>query len=73
MNCIKRQKDMTSKDESLRSEGVKFATGEERRTTTNTLRKNERSEPKQKGPSVVDMSGDENKIRCCKEQYCIGT
>ena len=23
--------------------------------------------------SVVDVSGVENKIRCCKEQYCIGT
>ena len=22
---------------------------------------------------VVDVSGDENKVRCCKEQYCTGT
>ena len=49
---------MTSKDESPRSESIKFATGEERRTTTNTLRKNKGSEPKQKWPSIVDMSGD---------------
>ena len=21
----------------------------------------------------VDVSGGENKVRCCKEQYCIGT
>ena len=21
----------------------------------------------------MDVSGDENKIQCCKEQYCIGT
>ena len=29
MNCIKRQKDMTPKDEPPRSEGVQCATGEE--------------------------------------------
>ena len=23
--------------------------------------------------SVVDVSGGENKVQCCKEQYCIGT
>jgi len=23
--------------------------------------------------SVVDVAGDKSKIRCCKEQYCIGT
>ena len=69
----KKTKRYDAEDESPRSEGVKFATGEDRRTTTNTLRKNEGSEPKQKWPSVVDMPGDENKIRCCKEQYCIGT
>ena len=30
-------------------------------------------EPKQKQYSVVDMTGDGSKVRCCKEQYCIGT
>ena len=34
MNCIKRQKDMTLKDESPRLEGVQYATGEEQRTIT---------------------------------------
>jgi len=34
MNCIKRQKDMTPKDESPRSEGVRYAKGEEQRTAT---------------------------------------
>ena len=29
--------------------------------------------PKWKWCSVVDVSGDESKILCCKEQYCIGT
>ena len=23
--------------------------------------------------TVVDMSGGESKVQCCKEQYCIGT
>ena len=29
-------------------------------------------EPKQKHHPVVDVTGDGSKIRCCKEQYCIG-
>ena len=30
-------------------------------------------EPKQKQRPVVDVTGDGNKVRCCKEQYYIGT
>ena len=30
-------------------------------------------EPKQKQYLAVDVTGDRNKVRCCKEQYCIGT
>ena len=30
-------------------------------------------EPKQKQYPVVHVTGDRSKIRCCKEQYCIGT
>ena len=30
-------------------------------------------EPKQKQHPVVDGTGDRSKVRCCKEQYCIGT
>ena len=30
-------------------------------------------EPKQKQYPAVDRTGDRSKIRCCKEQYCIGT
>ena len=30
-------------------------------------------EPKQKQYRVVDVTGDRSKVRCCKEQYCIGT
>ena len=36
-------------------------------------RNNDAAGPKQKWCSAVDMSGDESKIWCCKEQYCIGT
>ena len=40
----------------------------------NNSRKNEEGmEPKQKQYSVVDVTGDRSKVRCCKEQYCIGT
>ena len=30
-------------------------------------------EPKKKQHPVVDVTGDESKVLCCKEQYCIGT
>ena len=39
----------------------------------NNPRKNEEMEPKQKQYSIVDVTGDGNKVRCWKEQYCIGT
>ena len=35
-------------------------------------RKNEGMEPKQKEYPTVDVTGDRSKVRCCKEQYCIG-
>ena len=71
MNSMKRQKDKTLKDELPKSAGAQYqATGEEWR---NNSRKNEETEPKQKQHSVVDVTGDGSKVRCCKEQYCIGT
>jgi len=30
-------------------------------------------EPEQKQHPVVHVTGDGSKVRCCKEQYCIGT
>ena len=30
-------------------------------------------EPKQKQHPVVGVTGDRGKVRCCKQQYCIGT
>ena len=76
MNNMKRQKDMTLKDECLplptphRSVDVQYATGDQWR---NNSRKNEGMEPKQKQCPVVDGTGDRSKVQCCKEQYCIGT
>ena len=39
----------------------------------NNSRKNEGMEPKQKQYPAMDMTGARSKVRCCKEQYCIGT
>ena len=69
MNNMKRQKDRTLKDELPRLVGAQYATGDQWR---NNSRKNEGMEPKQKHP-VVDVTGDGSKVRCCQEQYCIGT
>ena len=70
MNCIKRQKDRTLKDELFRLVGAQYVTGDQWR---NNFRKNEGMEPKQKQHPVVDGTGDRSRIQCCKEQYCIGT
>ena len=70
MNSMKRQQDRTLKDELLRSVGTQYATGDQWR---NNSRKNEEMEPKKKQHPAVGVTGDVSKIRCCKEQYCIGT
>ena len=58
------------KDELPRLVGAHYATGDQWR---NNSRKNEEMEQKQKQHPVVDVTGDESKIRCCKDEYCIGT
>ena len=70
MNRMKRQKDRTLKDEFPRSVGAQYATGDQ---WTSNSRKNEWMEPKQEQHPVVDGTGDRSKVRCCKQQYCIGT
>ena len=70
MNSMKRQKDRTLKDELPRLLGTQYATGDQWR---NNSRKNEETEPKQKHHPVVHVTGNRNKVWCCKEQYCIGT
>ena len=61
---------MTLKDELPRSVGAQYVTGDKWR---NNSRMNEETEPKQKQYPVVDVIGDESKVQCCKEQYCVWT
>ena len=70
MNSMKRQKDRTLKDELPRSVGAQYATGDQWRHNS---RKKEGMVPKQKRHPVVNRTGDGSRVRCCKEQYCIGT
>ena len=70
MNSMKRKKDRTLKDELPRLIGAQHVTGDQWR---NNSRKNEEMDPKQKQHQAVDVSGDGSKVRCCKEQYSIGT
>ena len=70
INSMKRQNDRIIKEELPRSGGVQHATGDQWR---NNSRKNEGMEPKQKQYPAVDVTGDRNKVRCCEQQYCIGT
>ena len=67
MSSMKKQKDMAVENESPRTEGVQYATEEDRRAITNSFRKNEATGPKWKQWSVVDMTGSESKVQCCKE------
>ena len=55
MNSMRKQKDMTLKDELPRSVGAQYAAGEEWRNNT---RMNEEMEPKQKEHQVVDVTGN---------------
>jgi len=59
MNTMKRQKDMTLKDELPRSVFAQYATGDQWR---NNSRKNEGTEPKQKQHPVVDVTGDGRQV-----------
>ena len=68
MNSMKRQNDRTLKEELPRSIGAQYATGGQWR---NKSRKNEGMVPSKN--NTVDVTGDRSKVRCCKEQYCIGT
>ena len=70
MNSMKRQYDRILKEELPRSVGAQYATGDQWR---NNSRKNEGMEPKEKQYPAVDVTGDRSKVRCCKEQYFIGT
>ena len=72
MNSRKRQNDMILKEELPRLVGAQYATGDQWRNNS-TDGKNEGMKPKQKQYPVVDVTADGSKVRCCTEQYCIGT
>ena len=63
MNSMKRQKDMTMKDELPRSVGAQYATAEEWR---NNSIKNEETELKQKQRPLMDVTGDGIKVQCLR-------
>ena len=70
INSMKRQKDRTLKDELPMLVGAQYATRDQCR---NNSRKNEETEPNQKQQPAVNVTGDGSKVRCSKEQSCIGT
>ena len=59
MNSMIRQKDRTLRDELPSSISAQYANGDQWR---NNSRKNEEMKPKQKQHSVVDVTGDRNKV-----------
>ena len=59
MNSVRRQKDITMKDELPRSVGAQYAAGDQWR---NNSRKNEEIEPKEKQRPVVDVTSDGSKV-----------
>ena len=63
MNSMKRQKDMTLKDELPRSVCAQYDTRGERR---NSSRRNEKLIQGKQHP-VVDVSGNERKVQFCKK------
>ena len=63
MNSMKRQKDMTLKNELPRSVGDQYTTGDQWR---NNSRKIEEKGLKQKQYPCVDVTGDGNEVQCCK-------
>ena len=59
MNSMKRQKDRTLKDELPTSIGAQYGTGDQWR---NNSRQNEDMEPEQKQDTLVDVTGDRDKV-----------
>ena len=67
MNSMKRQKDMTLKDELPRSVGAQYATEKSGEITPERMKR--QSQSKNKQHPVVDVMSDGSKVRCYKEQY----
>ena len=70
MNSMKGKNNRILNEELHRLVFIQYATGDQWR---NNSRKKEGMEPKQKQYPAVDVTGYRSKVRCCKEQYCIGT
>ena len=70
MNSMKRQNNRILKGELCGMVRAQYATGDQWR---NNSRKSEGMEPKKKQYPAVDVTGVGSKVRCCKDQYCIGT
>ena len=70
MNSMKRQNDRILKKELPRWVNAQYAPGDQWR---NNSRKNEGMKSKQKQHPVVNGTGDRSKVRCCEEQYYVGT
>ena len=69
MNSMKRQKDITMKEELPMFVGAQYATGEEQE---NSFRRNEKAEPKWKQyPLVVDVSGGESSLMLQKNSISL--
>ena len=70
MNSMKRQKDMTLKDELPRSVGAQYATGEHKETAPEGMKRLSQSG---NSTQVSMCLAVKVKVRCCKEQYYMGT
>ena len=70
MNSMRRQNDRTLKEELLRLVGANMLLEISGEITPERMKE---MKPKQEQHPVVDGTGDRSKVRCCKEQYCIGT
>jgi len=68
MNSMKRKKDMTLKDELLRSVGTQYASGEEQKNSSRMKRLSQSKNNAELWMWLVIGS----QVRCCKEQYCLG-
>ena len=66
---MKRQKDITLKDEPTMSIGVQYATGEEWRNSCRRMKRLNQS----RNNAQLWMCQVVKVVWCCKEQYCIGT
>ena len=75
MNNMKWKKDRTLKHEILRPVGARYAMEISGEITPERMKRwsQNKTNKQKKQHSVLDVTSDISKVRCCKEQYCIGT